>query len=70
MHTRAMILPLDGNGEIYAMQDDKGNIIGTGTREVCEILVYIISKAPSASISGNVNVPTQSRANVRAAIAI
>jgi hypothetical protein len=68
MHTKTMILPLDANGELFAMQDDKGNVIGTGTREVCEILVYIISKAASASISRTV--PSQPRVNVRSAVTI
>jgi hypothetical protein len=64
------ILPLDVNGEIYALQDGKGNTIGTGTREVCEVLLYIITKPASPSISGRVNVPAAQRPNVRAAIAI
>ena len=70
MQTETMILPLDVAGEIYAIHDNRGNIIGTGTREVCELLLYIISKPASASISGRINTPVQHRANVRAAIAI
>jgi hypothetical protein len=70
MSTETMILPLDLDGEIYAIQDNRGNIIGTGTREVCELLLYIITKPASASISGRINAPVQHRANVRAAIAI
>jgi hypothetical protein len=65
-----MIFPLDTNGQIYALQDEKGNTIGTGTREVCEVLLYIITKPASPSISGRVNVPVPHRGNVRAAIAI
>jgi hypothetical protein len=59
MYAKPMILPLDGNGRIYALQDEKGNTIGTGTREVCEELLYI-----------NINVPVPQRPNLRAAIAI
>jgi hypothetical protein len=70
MFTDTRILPLDADGEIYAMQDEHGNIIGTGTREVCEILLYIISKPALASVSGRINAPTQHRSNLRAAIAI
>lgn len=70
MHTETMILPLDLDGEIYAIKDNRGNIIGTGTREVCELLIYIITKPASASISGRINAPVQHRANVRSAIAI
>ena len=51
MYAKPMILPLDGNGQIYALQDEAGNMIGTGTREVCEVLLYIITKPASPSIS-------------------
>ena len=70
MYAEPMILPLDSNGRIYAIQDEKGNTIGTGTREVCEVLLYIITKPASQSISGRVNGPASQRPNVRAAIAI
>lgn len=70
MHGEKIMLPLDADGKIYAIQDEKGNIIGTGTREVCEILLYIIGKPASASISGRINAPIERRSNVRAAIAI
>ena len=71
MPSKPMILPLDIQGKIYALQDDQGNTIGTGTREVCEVLMYIINKA-----SAGANSPRKERAhvsrrlNVRAAIAI
>jgi len=65
-----MIMPLDVYGRIYALQDEKGNTIGTGTREVCEVLLYIITKPASPSVSGRVSVPIPQRPNVRAAIAI
>ena len=69
MYAAPMILPIDPNGQIYALQDVKGNTIGTGTREVCEVLLYIITKPASQSISGR-NGPVSQRPNVRAAIAI
>jgi hypothetical protein len=70
MHGEKLILPLDLDGRIYAIQDEKGSIIGTGTREVCEILLYIIGKPASASISGRINSPIERQPNVRAAISI
>ena len=60
------IFPLDEQGSIYALQDEKGNTIGTGTREVCEVLLYIITK-PAQSGSSRVN---PQRPNVRSAIAV
>ncbi len=68
MYTKPMILPLDVNGRIYALQDEKGNTIGTGTREVCEVLLYIITKPPSSL--GRTKLLIPQRPNVRAAIAI
>ena len=70
MYAKPMILPLDGNGQIYALQDEAGNTIGTGTREVCEVLLYIITKPASPSISGKINGPVPQRPNLRAAIPI
>ena len=70
MYTAPIILPLDVNGTIYALQDEKGDTIGTGTRAVCEMLLYIITKPASESISGRANLPVQPRSNVRAAIGI
>jgi len=70
MYAKPTIFPLDANGQIYAIQDEKGNTIGTGTREVCEVLLYIITKPASQSISGRINMSAPQRGNVRAAIAI
>lgn len=69
MYAEPMILPLDVNGNIYALQDEKGNTIGTGSREVCEVLLYIIRKPASPAVSRRTAVLPQ-RPNVRAAIAI
>lgn len=69
MYTKPIILPLDVEGKIYALQDEKGNTIGTGTREVCEVLLYIITKPPLPSVSRSRMLVPQ-RPNVRAAIAI
>jgi hypothetical protein len=68
MYSKPMILPLDVNGRIYALQDEKGNTIGTGTLEVCEVLLYLITKPSSSSGKAQLLIPQ--RPNVRAAIAI
>jgi hypothetical protein len=70
MYAKPIILPLDVNGTIYALQDEKGHTIGTGTREVCEMLLYIINKADATGGSQRINAPMSQRPNVRAAIAI
>jgi hypothetical protein len=63
------ILPIDADGRIYAIQDEKGNTIGTGTREVCEVLLHIITQAAGDG-TGRTNAPSRSRPNVRAAISM
>lgn len=67
MYTTPMILPLESSGRIYVLQDEKGQVVGTGSREVCETLMYIIGSglAPVADQAQNLN-----RSNVRAAITI
>ena len=70
MQRQPTIIPLDDQGKIYAIQDEKGNTIGTGTREVCEVLLYIITKPASPGVSGKLNAPAPQRPNVRAAIGI
>ncbi len=67
MYTKPMILPLDGSGRIYVLQDEKGQTVGTGSREVCETLMYLIGAglAPASDQSQAV-----SHTNVRAAITI
>lgn len=70
MYRKPMIVPLDAEGRLYSLQDEKGNTIGTGTREVCEVLLYIINKAPTPSVSGRNLMSVPQRPNVRAAIAI
>jgi len=70
MQRQPTIVPLDDQGKIYALQDEKGNTIGTGTREVCEVLLYIITKPTSPGVSDKLNSPAPNRTNVRAAIGI
>ena len=67
MYTKPMILPLDGSGRIYVLQDEKGQVVGTGSREVCETLMYLIRAglAPASDQGQAV-----SHTNVRAAITI
>lgn len=68
MYKTPMIFPLDPEGKIYILQDENGNTIGTGTRKVCEVLLYIITNAAGAVPEAPAAVPQ--RSNVRAAITI
>jgi hypothetical protein len=67
MYTRPMILPLESTGRIYVLEDEKGQVVGTGSREVCEALMYIISAGLSPATD---NTQSLTRSNVRAAITI
>ena len=68
MYTQPMILPLDGSGRIYVLQDEKGQVVGTGSREVCETLMYLMGAglAPATDKAAQ----AVSHSNVRAAITI
>jgi len=70
MYAEPIILPLDVNGSIYALLDEKGDTIGTGTREVCEVLLGIITKPAHSATSGRVPASIPQRPNLRAVISI
>jgi len=67
MYSAPIILPLDWTGRIYVLEDEKGQVVGTGSREVCETLMYMMRAGLS---TGNENSQVNSRSNVRAAITI
>ena len=67
MYTRPMILPLESTGRIYVLQDEKGQVVGTGSREVCETLMYIIGTGLSSATDSP---QPMGHGNVRAAITI
>lgn len=69
MYKTPMIFPLDPEGKIYILQDENGNTIGTGTRKVCEVLLYIITNAAGA-VPEAPGATVPQRSNVRAAITI
>ena len=64
------IHPLSIQENIYALFDETGKTIGTGTREVCEVLLYIITKLNRIAVTKAPVIRAAARDNVRAAIAI
>jgi hypothetical protein len=69
MQGEPSIQALSVDANIYALRDERGNTLGTGTREVCEVLLYILTKARANPMK--VPISTVSlRSNVRATIAI
>jgi hypothetical protein len=67
MYTMPMILPLDGTGRVYVLQDKNGQVVGSGSREVCERLMSLIAAGLSPASE---NVAAAQTSNVRAAITI
>jgi hypothetical protein len=67
MYTVPMILPLDGTGRVYVLQDKDGRVVGSGSREVCERLMRLIG-AGLSPVTENSSVGHSS--NIRAAITI
>ena len=67
MYTIPMILPMDSTGRVYVLQDKNGQVVGTGSREVCETLMYLMGAGMSPASE---NAPVAQRSNVRAAISI
>jgi hypothetical protein len=70
MFTEPLILPLNVDGTIYALKDEKGKIFGTGTREVCETLVLIFNNQTPRLLVNQLTKTTLPRGNIRAAIVI
>jgi hypothetical protein len=67
MYSSPIILPLDWTGRIYVLEDEKGQVVGTGSREVCETLMCMMSAGLSPATE---NAQSNNRSNVRAAITI
>jgi len=67
MYTTPMMFPLDLEGKLHSIQDEHGNTIGTGSREVCEVLLQLISKPMDTPSIGE---PSAQLTNVRSAISL
>jgi hypothetical protein len=67
MYTMPMILPLESTGRIYVLEDEKGQVVGTGSREVCEALMFMMRAGLSPATDST---QSMARNNVRAAITI
>jgi len=69
MHTDPIILPLDREETIFALEDQNGRIIGAGSREVCEVLALIMNEQASIREAREA-IPKVPHRNIRAAIVI
>ena len=69
MQGQPSIHALSVDANIYALRDERGNTLGTGTREVCEVLLHIIVKT-RGNLTTVPATPVTHRSNVRAVIGI
>ena len=67
MYTVPMIFPLDGTGRVYVVQDKDGQVVGSGSREVCARLLSLIRLGLSPATERS---QAAQATNVRAAITI
>ena len=67
--SQPIILPLNVDGTLCALKDERGVIIGTGTREVCEVLVQLMN-CGAAQVARESKRRATVRSNVRSAIVI
>jgi hypothetical protein len=65
MCTIPMMFPLDFHGEIYVLQDEKGNTVGTGTRQACIVLLQIITKSLTPLIPADTEMLISQPPNMR-----
>jgi hypothetical protein len=64
------IIPLNDDG-LFALRDDRGQMVGTGSREVCEVLLHVLKRCKSAKETPPDPLTTlRERSNIRAAISI
>ena len=64
------IIPLNDDG-LFALRDDRGQMVGTGSREVCEVLLHVLRSCKSAKEMPPAPLTRQrERRNIRAAISI
>lgn len=70
MRTAPKIAPLHLSRDIYGIWDERNKLIGTGTKEVCEVLLYLITQHDNApSIPKLPELPPR-QMNVKSAISI
>jgi hypothetical protein len=56
LYSGPIILPLDLEGKIYALQDRFGIVVGTGSRAACEVLIkFLIQPCAAPRFDWTVN---------------
>ena len=68
MDAEPKIIALDALGDICAITDERGNIAGTGTREVCEVILHILRRIRTTNTLKENPLLEPRRPNIHAAI--
>jgi hypothetical protein len=69
MYSTPMMFPLDLDGKLHLIQDENGDTIGTGSRQVCEVLLHLIAKPIAPPEASGFPLAAQ-HSNVRSAISL
>lgn len=71
MKSMTKVVALSAEANIYAVVDNEGNSLGTGTREVCEFLAQVASGAQHADYkTSQPRILSRSSNNIRSVITI
>jgi len=70
MNDGLKILALNTEQNIYSLVDERGRSIGTGSLEVCEVLLYLVGRAYNAQSTPPKLARVGRKTNIRSAIRI
>jgi hypothetical protein len=71
MRMKPTILPLDPGETLYALRDGQGQFVGTGTQEVCEVLLHVLQRsAQFQTAQSEQKIVRTARPNLRAAMVL
>jgi hypothetical protein len=70
MKSKSSIVPLNEAANIYMVVDERGRTLGTGTREVCEVLANLVMQPVNPPVDNYRKGTRRNDDNVRSAIKI
>jgi hypothetical protein len=70
MDAKASVVPLNEDADIYMVIDESGKTLGTGTKEVCEVLASLMAGPKPPAAEDFRTALRNSRQNIRSAIKI
>ncbi len=67
---RTRVIVLDGRANLFALVDERGDTIGTGSKEVCDALAKMATSAATSKVQYLLPERLKSHDNIRSAIRI